>query len=98
MTSSRTKESARRTASAVSQAAPIYPSELRKSKIEGSVTLFFILDENGRVSEPRVENSSRPEFEKPALDAIRKWRFRPGMRQGAPVPTIIVVEMEFSLR
>jgi len=80
---------------AVSQVAPAYPAELRKAKIEGSVTLVFVLNEDGRVEEPRVENSSRPEFEKPALDAIRKWRFRPGMKEGQAVRTYIRIPMRF---
>ena len=79
----------------VSQVAPTYPSELRKAKIEGSVTLVFILSEEGRVEEPRVENSSRPEFEKPALEAIRKWRFRPGMKDGQAVRTYVRIPMRF---
>jgi protein TonB len=78
-----------------SQVAPAYPSELRKAKVEGVVTLVFVLDETGRVEDPRVENSSRPEFEKPALDAIRKWRFSPGMKEGQPVRTYIRVPMRF---
>lgn len=80
---------------AVSQVAPVYPPELRKAKIEGRVTLVFVLDDTGRVEDPRVENSSRPEFEKPALDAIRKWRFRPGMKDGQPVRTYIRLPMSF---
>ena len=80
---------------AVSQIAPAYPAELRKARIEGLVTLVFVLDENGRVEEPRVENSSRPEFEKPALDAIRKWRFRPGMKDGQAVRTYVRIPMRF---
>lgn len=80
---------------AVSQVAPTYPPELRKLKIEGSVTLVFILGEDGRVEEPRVENSSRPEFEKPALEAIRKWRFRPGQKDGKPVRSYIRIPMRF---
>jgi protein TonB len=80
---------------AVSQISPAYPAELRKAKIEGTVTLIFVLNEEGRVEEPRVENSSRPEFEKPALDAIRKWRFRPGEKDGQPVRTYIRVPMRF---
>lgn len=79
----------------VSQVAPAYPPELRKAKIEGLVTLIFVLDENGRVEEPRVENSSRPEFEKPALEAIRKWRFRPGEREGQKVRTYVRLPMRF---
>lgn len=80
---------------ALSQVAPAYPAELRKAKIEGLVTLVFILNENGRVEEPRVENSSRPEFEKPALEAIRKWRFRPGMKDGQAVRTYVRIPMRF---
>jgi periplasmic protein TonB len=80
---------------AVSQVAPTYPAELRKAKIEGLVTLIFVLGEDGHVEEPRVENSSRPEFEKPALDAIRKWRFRPGEKDGQPVRTYIRLPMRF---
>jgi protein TonB len=80
---------------AVSQVAPAYPAELRKAKIEGVVTLVFVLDETGRVQDPRVENSSRPEFEKPALDAIRKWRFSPGQKDGQAVRAYIRIPMRF---
>jgi protein TonB len=79
----------------VSQAAPTYPAELRKAKVEGLVTLIFVLDETGRVEDPRVEHSSRSEFEKPALEAIRKWRFSPGQKDGQPVRTYIRVPMRF---
>jgi protein TonB len=79
----------------VSQVAPAYPAELRKAKVEGVVTLVFVLDETGRVEDPRVENSTRPEFEKPALDAIRKWRFSPGMREGQAVRTYLRIPMRF---
>lgn len=79
----------------VSQVPPSYPAELRKAKVEGMVTLVFVLGEDGRVEDPRVENSSRTEFEKPALEAIRKWRFRPGMKDGQPVRTYVRIPMRF---
>jgi protein TonB len=82
---------------AVSQIPPAYPAELRKAKIEGLVTLVFVLSEEGRVEDPRVEDSSRPEFEKPALEAIRKWRFRPGMKDGQAVRTYIRLPMRFRI-
>jgi len=80
---------------AVSQIPPTYPPELKKAKIEGVVTLVFVLSEEGRVEDPRVENSSRVEFEKPALEAIRKWRFRPGMKDGQAVRTYVRIPMRF---
>lgn len=79
----------------VSQVAPTYPPELRKAKVEGVVTMIFVLDETGRVEDPRVETSTRPEFEKPALEAIRKWRFSPGKKDGQPVRTYIRIPMRF---
>jgi protein TonB len=79
----------------VSQVPPTYPPELRKAKIEGSVTLVFLLNEDGRVEDPRVENSSRPEFERPALEAIRKWRFRPGVKNGQAVRAYLRLPMRF---
>jgi periplasmic protein TonB len=79
----------------VSQVAPVYPAELRKAKVEGVVTLVFVLNETGRVEDPRVETSSRPEFEKPALEAIRKWRFSPGQKDGQAVRTYIRIPMRF---
>jgi len=82
---------------AVSQVAPTYPPELRKAKVEGMVTLAFVLSEDGKVEDPRVENSSRPEFEKPALEAVRKWHFRPGMKDGQPVRTYIRLPMRFRI-
>lgn len=80
---------------AVAQVPPQYPSELRKAKVEGVVTVAFVLNEEGRVEDPRVENSSRVEFEKPALDAIKKWRFRPGMKEGKPVRSFVRIPIRF---
>ncbi len=80
----------------VAQTAPTYPRELAKAKVEGTVTVAFVIDESGRVEDPRVDASSRSEFEKPALDAIRRWRFRPGEREGKPVRTFVKQPFRFS--
>lgn len=79
----------------ISQVPPAYPSELRKAKIEGLVTLAFILDAEGKVEDPRVEKSTRQEFEKPSIEAIKRWRFRPGMKDGKPVRTYVRIPMRF---
>lgn len=82
---------------AVSQVAPVYPAELRKAKIEGAVTIVCLVSAQGRVEEAQVENSSRPEFEKPALDAIRKWKFRPGVKDGKDVATYLRYPFTFRI-
>jgi protein TonB len=75
----------------------VYPRALQKARIEGQVTLVFILNEDGRVEDPRIENSTRPEFEAPALEAIRKWRFKPGYKGGQPVRSFIRLPLKFQL-
>jgi hypothetical protein len=33
-----------------------------------------------------------------AIDTARQWRFRPGTRDGEPVPVSITIELTFTLR
>lgn len=79
----------------ISQVAPAYPPDLRKARIEGSVTIVFLLSDDGRVEDPRVENSTHPEFERPALEAVRKWRFKAGVKDGEAVRTHMRLPIRF---
>ena len=81
----------------MSTVSPTYPSDLRKQKVEGRVTLLCLVTAEGRVEDVRVENSSRPEFEKPAVEAMRKWRFRPGMKDGQAVSTYLRYPISFRI-
>jgi periplasmic protein TonB len=74
---------------------PTYPAELRRARIEGTVVLVFVLSESGRVEDLRIESSSRPEFEPPALEAVRRWRFKPGEKNGEPVRTYMRLPIRF---
>ena len=66
------------------QPGPTLNKEVRK-KAPGTVYIIFIVDKNGRVQNPQVQKSSDPVFEKPALSAIKQWKFEPGKRNGQPV-------------
>lgn len=66
------------------QPGPTITNELRK-RAPGSVQIIFIVDEQGRTTSHIVQNSSDPIFERAALDAVRKWKFEPGKRNGKPV-------------
>ena len=78
------------------QAPPAYPAEMRQRKTQGQVTVLFVVDAMGRVQLPKIEASSHPAFEKPALDAIRQWRFEPGMRGGQKVQSRMRVPIRFA--
>jgi len=78
------------------QPPPSYPFELRRRKVEGSVSVLFVVDEDGRVVDPRVERSTDPAFDRPALEAIRQWRFEPAVRAGQKVKARLRVPMRFA--
>jgi protein TonB len=64
---------------------PTYPAEMRGKKTEGLVSVIFVVDPSGKVSNAKVEKSSHPAFERPALEAVRQWRFEPGLKGGERV-------------
>jgi len=66
----------------VEQEAPVFPSEARRGHIGGRVIVEFVVDKGGRVQQPQVLRSSHRIFEAPALEAIRKWKFEPGQKDG----------------
>ena len=80
---------------AVFQSAPLYPASLRSKKLEGVVTLIFIVDSTGRVGNPRVEKSTHPDFNKPALDAVKQWKFEPAVKGGKRVDCKMRVPIRF---
>lgn len=59
------------------QAQPQYPTRLWREGIEGRVLLAFTVDREGFVSDVRVVESTRTEFEAPARLAISCWKFSP---------------------
>ncbi|MCS7337428.1 MAG: energy transducer TonB [Verrucomicrobiae bacterium] len=81
----------------ISSVPPRYPPELRKARVEGLVTLVFVVDETGRVVDARVESSTRPEFERPALEAIRNWKFRPAQKNGESVRCYVRLPIRFRI-
>lgn len=79
----------------VYQPAPIYPPELSKKKMEGTVYVLFVVDKDGRVKDPVVQKSTHPAFNNPALKAVKQWKFEPGKRQGKPVQFRMRVPITF---
>jgi TonB family protein len=80
---------------AIFQSTPLYPAEMRGKKLEGVVTVIFVVDSSGKVANPRVERSTHPAFEKPALDAVKQWKFEPGVKGGKRVGCKMRVPIRF---
>lgn len=80
----------------ISQAVPVYPAVMRKT--DGSVYVRFVVDPAGRVSNLRIEKSSHPEFEKPALEAVKQWKFEPAIKAGQRVACKMRIPIRFQPR
>ena len=78
------------------QAAPNYPQELRKRNLEGSVQVVFLVDRDGKVVAPKVEKSTNPSFDRPALEAVRQWQLEEGTRKGQKIAFKMRVPITFS--
>ncbi len=81
---------------AIFQAAPVYPAG--KRSLEVVVNVVFVVDQTGKVANPRVERSTDPAFEKPAVDAVKQWKFEPAIKAGQRVSCKMRVPIRFQPR
>ncbi|MGH9772646.1 MAG: energy transducer TonB [Candidatus Acidiferrales bacterium] len=79
------------------QVQPQYPFEMRRAGVTGEVTVDFIVDTNGDVQNAYAIKSSQREFEQAAVQAVSKWKFRPGRKGGRNVNTHMQVPIVFTL-
>jgi protein TonB len=76
---------------------PGYTADAMRAKVQGLVYVEAVVLENGTVGDVRVVRSLEPGLDQKALEAARKWIFRPARKDGKPVPLRISIELRFSL-
>jgi len=76
---------------------PEYPEVARAAQVEGIVILEIAVDGLGKVSDSRVLRGV-PLLDQAAIDAVSQWEFEPTFLNGAPVPVIMTVTVNFSWR
>ncbi len=79
------------------KAEPEYSEEARKAKVQGSVMIRAEIDARGQIQNPAVSQSLGLGLDERAVEAVRKWRFRPGTRNGKPVTTSTLIQVTFRL-
>lgn len=81
---------------ATQRTSPVYPPAARSMRTSGIVRVEVIIDENGQVAE--VQKTSGPQLlQRAATDAVKKWKFKPFVRDGEPVKATGFVSFNFSL-
>jgi TonB family protein len=76
---------------------PDYSDSARKAKVQGMVLLRVAIDKSGRIEDVRVDRGIGLGLDEKAVQAVWRWKFLPGMRNGKVVATTAVVEVHFRL-
>jgi len=76
---------------------PEYSEEARKAKYQGTVLLYVQVDPTGKAINMRVLHSLGLGLDEKAMEAVKKWKFKPGMKDGKPVTVEAQIEVNFRL-
>jgi len=76
---------------------PVYPVDAQRAKVMGTVIVQAIIDEKGDVALAKVLKGVAG-LDDAALDAVNQWKYKPTLMNGVPVPVMMTVTVNFSLR
>jgi TonB family protein len=75
-----------------------YTDEAWRARITGTCLVSLIVDRQGMPQNPRITESLDPGLDQNALYAASRYRFKPAMRDGEPVPVMVNVKVIFESR
>ncbi len=81
----------------VHRAVPVYPVELSRKGIEGTVVLDCLLSDGGTVDSVAIVKGVHPRLDSIAAASLRAFRFSPAFSGNQPVPVLLRYEIPFSL-
>ncbi|HEX6973359.1 MAG TPA: TonB family protein [Vicinamibacterales bacterium] len=76
---------------------PVYPPEAQAARIQGVVIVEARIEPDGTVGSVTVLRSV-PMLDEAAVDAVRQWQFTPTLLNGTPVPLIMTMTVNFTLK
>ena len=77
---------------------PVYPYRAKRMGIEGEVSISFIVDKEGKVSDIKIiEAVPKGIFEKSVIESVSSWRYAPGELMGKNVRTLVKTKIIFKL-
>jgi protein TonB len=76
---------------------PLYPEIARKIRAEGVVILEIVVGRSGDVVEVKILRS-HPLFDTAAVEAVKRWKYRPAMLGAQPVRVYMTIRVEFTLK
>jgi TonB family protein len=83
-------------ATLVYQVAPVYPEDAKKKHVQGTVLLNVTIEKDGSV-ENLVYESGPPMLMSSAMEAVKKWRYKPTILNGEPVAVNTTISVVYTL-
>ena len=74
-----------------------YTPAARRDRVQGPVVVYINLDAEGIPHDMKVVKKLRSDLDQKAVEAVSKWRFKPAIKNGSPVPTTVNVQVAFRL-
>jgi TonB family protein len=81
----------------ISKTEPTYSDDARAAKLAGTSVLRIVIGADGVVRSPQIVRPLGLGLDESAIEAVNKWRFTPGTKDGRPVPVLATVEVNFRL-
>lgn len=78
------------------QTKPVYPRSLERKGVGGTVTVLISINTKGRSTSTKVQRSSgNAQLDRAAIAAVKRWRFKPALKNGLPVTSNTAVKIVF---
>jgi len=74
-----------------------FSDEARRAKYQGICAVQIVVDTQGYPRNLRVVRTLGMGLDQKALEAVSKYRFKPALKNGKPVPAIMTIEVNFRL-
>ena len=79
----------------VSSEGPAMPNSVDTGRQGKVVMVGVVVESNGKPCNLEVRQSAGPEFDRAALDAVARWRWKPARRDKKPIAVHSFVEVSF---
>jgi outer membrane biosynthesis protein TonB len=75
---------------------PTYPEEtLKKVRVLSPIIVDAVINEEGRVVDPRIRQSDHPDLDPYVINAVRAWTYKPACLEGKPVAVFLSIVVRF---
>ena len=81
----------------ISKVEPSYTSEARLNRVEGSIVMVCEIAEDGYPHMLAVLSRLGYGLDQQALAAVSRWHFEPALKDGQPVTSLVIIEVNFKL-